>query len=187
MANSMSYIEENNLFEEAKSRYENTSRRWKNSWWSVICNIYDKCIEFRKKYELDKINCVIIERLKQIFEGIINKVQITFAKGTKKCYLFKFYDSNGELLFSKIGTTERTVEARIKEEMRTYKKSFDVCGAIIESVIDCKDIPAEGAESHLRGYFIKKYPNNYIKNDRFGYIDIDVNEFNEVVNNYLVA
>ena len=187
MANSMAYIEENNLFEEAKERYENTTKRWKSSWWSVICNIYDKCAEWRKKYELDKINLVIIERVKRAFEGIINKVKITFAHGTKQCYLFKFYDRDGNLLFSKIGMTERTVEARLKEEIRNYKKSFDVCGVVVESVIDCKEIPAEGAESHLRGYFIKKYPQNYVKNDRFVGIDIDVNEFNEVVNNYLTA
>lgn len=187
MANSMVYVRENNLFEEAIERYRITTFRWKSAWWSVICDIYEQYKEWHEKYELNFIEKTVLERTKKLIKGIVNKVKVTFGKGTKQCYLFKFYDSNGNLLFSKIGTTERTIGVRLNEEINKYNKKFDVYGVIIESVIDCKDIPPEGAESQLRAHFIKKYPNSYMKNDRFREVDIPVDEFNEIVNSYLDA
>lgn len=183
---SMPYIKANDLFEEARERYEQTSPRWRNKWWEVICDIWERCAEWHNKYELDKITKKVIERVKQVIDGIIEKVPINYAKGTKLCYLFKFYDANGVLLFSKVGTTERGILVRIKEEMRKYKKSgFNVKGVAIESVIDCGEIPPEGPESAARSYFIAKNPKSFTKNDRFSRFDISVNEFNNCVNNYL--
>lgn len=125
--------------------------------------------------------------VKEIILGIVEKVPILFAKGTKLCYLFKFYDGNGDLLFSKVGTTERTIKKRISEEINYYNNhGIDVWGATIESVFDTGDLEPEGAQDYVKSYYIKKYRNTYIKNDRFR-CDLDVNEFNELISNYLCA
>ncbi len=141
-----------------------------------------KFIEYLE--EARRLFCSVV---KKIINGIVEKVPVLFAKGTKLCYLFKFYDSNGDLVFSKVGTTERAIKTRLNEEIRKYSKKFDIYGVEIESVIDCGDIPPEGAECHIKGYFIKKYPNAYAKNDRFLGINISVDEFNEQVNAYLAT
>ena len=150
--------------------------------WNTIRNY-----QYKYAYLLEKAKEKFCTIVKEIIKGIVEKIPIVFGKGTKVCYLCKFYDSNGNLLFSKVGTTERTVMTRIKEEMRKYGKQFDVCGAVIESVFDCGALPPEGAESAVRSYFIKKYPQAYIKNDRFMGIDINVDDFNSCVKNYLCA
>lgn len=181
--NSMQYVKENNLFEEAKERYEKTSRRWKAQWWAVIEDIYSRCKEWRAKYILE--NGTILERIKNAVADIIKKVPIIFAKGSKLCYLFKFYDSDGNLLFSKIGLTERAILTRLKEEIRQYNKKYDIGTVTIESVIDCGDIPPEGAESEARAKFIQQCPSSYIKNDRFLGFDIAVEDFNNCILSYL--
>ena len=181
--NSMQYVKENNLFEEAKERYEKTSRRWKAQWWAVIEDIYNRCKEWRAKYILE--NETVLERIKKTISGIVEKVPIIFAKGSKLCYLFKFYDSDGNLLFSKIGTTARTITTRLKEEIKQYSKNYDIEGVVIESVIDCGDIPPEGAESEARAKFIQQCPSSYIKNDRFLEFDIAVEDFNNCILSYL--
>ena len=139
---SMEDCKENNLFEEAKERYETTSPRWKKSWWQVICDIWTRAGDWHEKYELDKIAKVIINKIKDVVNqakqvvtrtgiNIIERVATTFETGTKLCYLFKFYDSNGDLIFSKVGTTERTIRQRLTEEIKYYRKrGIDVNYAI---------------------------------------------------------
>ena len=78
----------------------------------------------------------------------------------------------------------------MKEEIRSYQKSKNervasITTAEICSVIDCGAIPAEGAESVTRAYFIRKYPDKFMKNDRFMDVDLSTRTFNSVVNNYL--
>lgn len=104
----------------------------------------------------------------------------------EKCYLFKFYDNSDNLLFSKVGTTTRAVKTRLKEEIKAYRKSgFDIGKAEICKVIDCGDIPAEGAESFCRAVFIKQFPHTFKKNDRFMNVDIPTAEFTKIVKGYL--
>ena len=96
----------------------------------------------------------------------------------EQCYLFKFYDSNGEILFSKIGTTTRNCRKRIKEEIAYYRKrGLDVAETIIEDVFCCGDTPAEAYESFMRAKFIKQFPNTWCRNDRFFGVDIPVTDF----------
>ena len=104
----------------------------------------------------------------------------------EKCYLFKFYDENNEILFSKVGTTTRKIIDRLREEIKEYKKSgFNVCKVKVCKVIDCGEIPAEGAESFVRARYIKKYQGTFQKNDRFMKIDIPTDDFTEAVMGYL--
>lgn len=114
---------------------------------------------------------------------IISKVKD--IPNADKCYCFKFYSCDDEILFTKIGTTTRAVKQRLKEEIKSYTKSgFTIAKVVIESIIDCGLIPSEGAESFTRAIFIQKYPNTFRKNDRFMGIDIPVEVFNKTVETY---
>lgn len=132
----------------------------------------------------------LIDKAKKIFYHVTKKVKTVLVGGAQLVYLFKFYDSNGNLVCSKVGTTTRLPEQRMKEEIRNYKKSKNakiatITHADICSVIDCGSVPAEGAESVTRAYFIRKNPDKFVKNDRFIDVDIPTRTFNEIVNNYL--
>jgi len=188
----MKEMRENGLFEDAKEKYENTSKSWKKRWWDVVCDIWHTFTKWQEKYDLDMVAMTIIKKVKRAVSRVrnygaevIEKIPITFAKGTKICYLFKFYNAEGELLFSKIGTTERTIRQRLKEEIDYYKKhGIDVALAAIESAFDTGDMEPEGAQDYAKGHYIRKFKGHYIRNDRFA-CDIDVNDFNALISNFL--
>lgn len=128
----------------------------------------------------------LIEKAKETFYHIAQKVKQTIRGGKQLVYLYKFYDEEGNLLFSKVGTTTRLPEQRLQEEINYYKKNgLKVANAEICSVIDCGEIPAEGAESYSRAYFIRRYPEAFCKNDRFFGLNISTRIFNRIVNDYL--
>lgn len=121
------------------------------------------------------------------FETVVQILCKNVGKAnTEKCYLFKFYDNTDKLLFSKIGTTTRSIKTRLKEEIKSYRKGgFDIGKVEICEVINCGELPAEGAESICRAKFIKKYKGTFQKNDRFMEVDIPTTEFYEIVMGYL--
>ena len=128
----------------------------------------------------------LLDKAKNTFYHITQKVKSITQAGKQLVYLFKFYGVNDELICSKVGTTIRLPETRLKEEINYYKKhDIPVERAEICSVIDCGDLPAEGAESYTRAYYIKKYPSRFKKNDRFFKVDIKTRTFNKLVNEYL--
>ena len=105
-----------------------------------------------------------------------------YLKDSELLYLFKFFGDNPkEPIFSKIGTTTRSVDKRLREEIGYYIKhnlpieSVDIC-----KIVDCGEVPAECYESLMRGVLIKKYPNTWHKNDRFFGVDVPINEFMEL-------
>ena len=128
----------------------------------------------------------LLEEAKKIFYHITQEVKkITLGK-RQLVYLFKFYDEKNKLVCSKVGTTTRTPEQRMKEELKYYQNhNIPVAKAEICSVIDCEELPAEGAESQTRAYFIRKHPKAFCKNDRFFGVDIPPRTFNKIVKNYL--
>lgn len=138
------------------------------------------------KTYIKKYTDSLLEQAKNLFLKITKKIKTTLLAGRQLIYLFKFYTSNGEILFSKVGTTTKLPEDRLNQEIRYYRThGLDVATTEICSVIDCGDIPAEGAESALRAYFIHKYPNTFHKNDRFFGLDIPTRTFNKVATHYL--
>ena len=101
------------------------------------------------------------------------------VKGEEQVYLIKFFgEDEKNPLFSKIGTTKVSVNSRLRNEIKYYNdhnlsiRSADVC-----KIIPCGEMPAESYESFLRALLIKKYPNTWHKNDRFFNVDIDVETF----------
>ena len=128
----------------------------------------------------------MLEKAKATFYHITLKVKKVLRGGKQLCYLYKFYDKNGTLICSKVGTTTRLPEQRLKEEIKYYREhGIEVGEGKICSVIDCGAIPAEGAESITRAFFIRRHPEAFHKNDRFFGVDIPTKTFNKVVNDYL--
>lgn len=128
----------------------------------------------------------LLEKAKKVFYHITLKTKKVLRGGKQLVYLYKFYNSDNELICSKVGTTTRLPEQRLKEEIKYYTKhGIPVDHAEICSVIDCGAIPAEGAESITRGLFIHRYPDAFKKNDRFFGVDIPTRTFNAIVKDYL--
>lgn len=128
----------------------------------------------------------LLEKAKKVFYHITQKVKAVLRNGKQLVYLYKFYYENGELICSKVGTTTRLPEQRLKEEIAYYRKhNIAVGNAEICSVIDCGAIPAEGAESYARAEYIMRHPDAFCKNDRFFGIDLSVKTFNKIINEYL--
>lgn len=182
-------------FEGAFERFETTTKQWKNYWFEVCQQIANNCQEFLQKYIINPIDKTIqvIRREKKQKKSIYDNKIIIDCKDlmdnkNEKCYLFEFYDSKNNLVCSKVGTTKRKVLQRLKEELNsnTYKK-LDCEKAIVRRVYDCGDMPAEGAESYFRAYYIKQFPNSFKKNDRFmnEYFDFDFAD--KLMENYLQA
>lgn len=182
------YIEEGD-FEGALERFKNANSRWRNHWFDVCVTIFTKIKDFSKKYVIDTVRQTIekIEKPKRVNWDERIKIECDLLdNASQKCYLFEFYNSENELVCSKVGTTTRKVIQRLKEEMRskTYKK-LDCVKAVVKRVYDCGDMPAEGAESYFRAYYIKQFPNSFKKNDRFmnEYFDFDFAD--KLMENYL--
>lgn len=128
----------------------------------------------------------LLEDAKNTFYHVTQKLKQELLAGKQLVYLFKFFDEAHNLVCSKVGTTTQLIEARLKQEMRYYNShNMPAASAEICSIIDCGDIPAEGAESFVRSYYIKKFPDKFHKNDRFFGADIPPRTFNKIVKYYL--
>ena len=128
----------------------------------------------------------LLEEAEKMFYHITQKVKAVLKSGKQLVYLYKFYDADNQLICSKVGTTTRLPEQRLKEELKYYQNhGVAVARGEICSVIDCGAIPAEGAESRTRAEFIRRYPSAFCKNDRFFGVDIGVRTFDKIVNEYL--
>lgn len=102
-------------------------------------------------------------------------------KGQHTAYLFKFYGEDRTVpLFSKIGTTERTVNERLRQEIGEYCKKFPIQSVDICKIVDCGEMPPESYESYLRALLMKEYPGTWKKNDRFFGTDVDTDRFTEL-------
>lgn len=189
MTKNWEYYVQNDDFEGALERFRATSKRWKAYWFDVCAQIAENCAEWAKRYIIDPIAQTIEEKIK------VARARRDFQIDTQgldllddakeKCYLFRFFDADGNRICSKVGTTTRKVIQRLKEELSsdTYRKMGAV-SAVIDRVYDCGDYPAEGLESQFRALYILKHPESFKKNDRFIFQDFDLEEADKIVSNY---
>lgn len=95
------------------------------------------------------------------------------VQGQQTTYLFKFYTADTAVpVFSKIGTTAKSVNERLRQEIGEYRKKFDIRSVDVCRIYDCGELPPESFESFLRCKLIKKFPGTWKKNDRFFGTDI---------------
>ena len=100
-------------------------------------------------------------------------------EGQRTAYFFKFYGTDREApIFCKIGTTIKSVDERLRREIGDYRKAgLDIRAVEICKIYDCGSLPPEAFESYLRAMLIARYPNSYVRNDRFFGVDIDTDLF----------
>ena len=187
---------EDNDFLEAVERLNNTTPRWKKEWFTVCESIFNRCNERANQYILDTANYAVrkLTELQQVLPKV-KKTDISMTDNcviesnedrVQKCYLIEFFDENNTSICSKVGTTIRTIQERIREELnsKTYK-NMGACRCVIHRVYNCGAIPAEGLESYFRSQYIKRYPNSFYKNDRFIKETFDLVEADKIAKSYL--
>lgn len=193
----MAWYEANNDFEGAFERWQTTSFTWKGRWFETCSKIFQSTKEWVNKYIIDPVNKTIhkIEPIKIRFAPRVRDEAISIpgdcpefdnSHGLEKCYLIEFYNELGELICSKVGTTVRTIQERIREELKS--KTYSGMGAktcVIRRVYNCGEVPAEGAESRFRSEYIKKYPKSFKKNDRFINIQFNYSEADKIFADYI--
>lgn len=108
------------------------------------------------------------------------------SKEGNKCYLFHFYDEEEHIIFTKIGTTTKSCEGRLRQEIATYrnKNKYPVHRVEIHRIIDTGEMPPESYESILRANIIKNHPNTYHKNDRFFDVAVGIEEFDSICKSF---
>lgn len=196
--NSMSWYEVNEDFEGAFERWLNTTPAWKGRWFETCAKIFTRTKKWVDKYVIDAANKTIhkIGSIKLNFAPKVRKdSRISISEdcpvfdnnaNTQKCYLIEFYDEDGQFICSKVGTTIRTVQERVNEELKS--KTYTEMGAeacVIRRVYNCGDIPAEGAESLFRATYIRKHPDSFKKNDRFINTHFDYKEADKIFAEYI--
>lgn len=177
-------IMENDL-DTAFKRYQNTNKRWKGHWFETCLTIFNKSQKWAAKYTIDIVNKVITKiKVATSSNHIIwNTEKLTYEKGSELCYLVELLGKNGNLIATKIGTTTRTIDGRMKEHLRYYAKD-GVETIRINRVWDCGKVEAEGFESYFRAIAIKNFPKTWKKNDRFMKVAISTDYADELFNQY---
>ena len=183
-------------FEGAFERWITTSPAWKNRWYDACEKIFVTGKKWLNEYILNPVSKTIskINDIRSIFTRVKNSgISISEdcqpwddSVGVQKCYLIGFFDSEMNLVCSKVGTTVRKVSERIREELTS--KTYVGMGAVhcvINRVYNCGNLPAEGVESMFRAKYIKKYPNSFFKNDRFISEHFDMTEADKFFAEYV--
>lgn len=151
--------------------------------WQEISTITDYALSTIRRYVAQF--AYLLDEAKALFKRISKKVKLETVGRKEQVYLFKFYWQN-KIVCSKVGTTTRLPEERLQEELGYYTNhGMEIDNCEICSVIDCGELPAEGAESYTRAQFIKRFPKAFVKNDRFFDVDIPTRTFNKLVMEYL--
>jgi hypothetical protein len=107
----------------------------------------------------------------------------TLPADGEKFYLIRAFDMNGKRIFSKVGTTIRSILQRMKEHLKAYEK-LGIVRIVVDKVWDCGNIPAEGYESWFRAWYIRRWPEKFNKTDRFFDVDFDLDEAQTIFSQY---
>ena len=184
----MSALEQMNLYYDEMCACNSTDKRtkvfkkmlalWQES--EIVRTIWDYC---EKAHRL--IDRFMTKVKRAMFKPMRNVVfSCNRVEADELAYALRLLDENGNLIWSKVGTTVRSMEERLREHLRDYKKD-GVVTIEVTRVWDCGTIKAEGVESMLRAEYIRKYPGTFQKNDRFAGVEFDLTEADALVNKYL--
>lgn len=179
-------------FMSALENLTHTTKQWMSRWFNCCMEIMENDPRWKAQFRPDPEYCEFYPitiptqpQLRQIwfFNGkeIFTNGRIDLLdEAEQKCYLFRFFDSNGNLIFSKVGTTTKPILIRIKSELREYEK-WGAVSCVIDRVYDCGAMPAEGMESYFRWEYIRRHPTAFRKNDRFFNVAFDLAEADEIM------
>ncbi len=195
----VSNTNENNVIERMERAHERivaaTDSHTRRNWFDIMAKLYEKYSIVREVWEyVENVRLLA----KRFVKRVVNKVKTAlnvninynasadYPEGSQLVYLIRLLDRDGGLVWSKVGTTTRTMKKRMSEHLRYYKK-YGVASIEVTRVYDCGEIPAEGLESEFRSKYMRKYPGAFRKNDRFTGVEFDLAEADSIVRNYLAV
>lgn len=169
--------------------------RARRGWFDLMLKLYERFPAIQETWEYVENAQRLVKRF---VKRVVNKVKTAlnvnisyrakadYPEGSQLVYLIRLLDRDGGLVWSKVGTTTRTMKKRMAEHLRYYKK-YGVASIEVTRVYDCGEIPAEGLESEFRSKYMRKYPEAFRKNDRFTGVEFDLAEADSIVQNYLAV
>lgn len=188
---------ESNVIERMERAHERivaaTDSRKRRDWFNIMAQLYNKYPIVREMWEYVESVRLLAKRF---VKRVVNKVKTAlnininynasadYPEGSQLVYLIRLLDRDGGLVWSKVGTTTRTMKKRMSEHLRYYKK-YGVASIEVTRVYNCGEIPAEGLESEFRSKYMRKYPGAFRKNDRFTGVEFDLAEADSIVREYL--
>lgn len=114
----------------------------------------------------------------------IEPIKVPHGEKVQQLYLIRLLDKDDELVYSKVGTTTRSSQARMKEHLRYYYDN-GVRSIQVLRLWNCGNTEAEGLESEFRAHYIRKFPGTFRKNDRFTGVEFDLEEADRIAASYL--
>lgn len=154
-------------------------------WFNKMVDLWENNEAIRKVWDFIADAFKIVNRfVKKVVKKVSSrrKGDIIFADGAEEMpdgiqqfYLIRLFNEDGDLVWSKIGTTARATYKRMREHMKYYKES-GITKIIVDKVWDCAPYTAEMVESYFRGVYMKRWNNLWKKNDRFIGVEFDLDE-----------
>ena len=114
----------------------------------------------------------------------IQPIKVHKGEKIQQLYLIRLLDKDGDLIYSKVGTTTRSTRSRMREHLRYYYDN-GVRGIQVTRLWNCGEMAAEGLESQFRAHYITAYPGTFKKNDRFINVEFDLEEADRIAASYL--
>lgn len=180
------YLNDND-FEGAKYRFDNTTQRWKKHWFNICVEIMNKCKEWGEKYIIDPIAQTIVRAINKKLITKSTKVVPIDNDGKSCVYLIKLFADNKEH-FLKCGKAPKNAVSRWKQIIGyPYQRPYSVTIDSIEP-IKTWEFSTEGQaidfETIVRNY-LKTKLRHYPK-DRFEPYTPTDNDIQEIDNLYQI-
>ena len=153
-------------------------------WFKKMLALYQANKSVQKVWKYIDSARLLVNRFIKKCVTIVYQVKHDYPNGAQLVYLIRLLSDKDKLIWSKVGTTTRAIDTRMREHLRYYKKA-GVAKVEVDRIYDCGELPAEGLESEFRAKYMRKYPNTFQKNDRFTSVEFDLIEADKIARNYL--
>ena len=157
------YINRNDL-NGAYKRFVSAYRNWKDHWWAVVVEIWDRCKEWAKDYVLDVLNRTLLPKLIKRGRKSIANVEYECDAYGMGAYVVQHFDAQDNPLWIKVGKAndvhKRLNEHLTKDYRGNAKRAVCLCFYPAKS-----DNHALSIENVLREHFNKEH--YLLGNDRF--------------------
>lgn len=172
---------------------------YRKKWYEKACFLWEFHEEVKKLWERVETRLLknrfvrkAVEIVSAITEKVSRKDRIEWngikpmGDGVEQCYLIRLLDEDKNLIWSKVGTTTKKTEQRMKQHL-SYYKDKGVKYVEILRLWDCGSAAAEEFESKFRGFYLGKFGKEaYVKNDRFKDVEFDLAEADQKFEEFML-
>ena len=158
------YINRNDL-EGAYTRYDNARANWKEHWWSVVVEIWNKCKDWAKKFALDLENHKLVKLVKRGRPAKVSNIEYACEAEGCGAYIVQHFDSKGRILWTKVGKADN-VQKRLVQHIKSDYAGEAVRALCLHFFPAVDEDHALSIENVLRRHF-RKQGYKKLGNDRF--------------------